>query len=96
MKKAEINIYSKLNEVFTKKLSTHKMINNSDKSIELEVFIDKYLDKNIFISFEAQIGDSIMAESKVIKEEKAEEIYIDSVASGNASIYTTIDKNEEN
>ena len=96
MQKAEINIYSKVNEVFTKTLVTHKIINNSDKPIELEVFIDKYLDKNIFSSFEAQIGDSIKAKSKVIKEEKAEEKYTDSVASGNAAIYTTIDKDEEN
>ena len=96
MQKAEINIYSKVNEIFAKTLVTHKILNNSDKPIELEVYIDRYSDKNIFSSFEAQIGDSKKAKSKVIKEEKAEVKYTDSVASGNAAIYTVIDKKDKN
>ena len=96
MQKAEINIYSKVNEVFAKTLVTHKILNNSDKPIELEIYIDRYSDKNIFSSFEAQIGDSKKAKSKVIKEEKAEVKYTDSVASGNAAIYTVIDKKDKN
>ena len=96
MQKAEINIYSKVNEVFSKTLVTHKILNNSDKPIELEIYIDRYSDKNIFSSFEAQIGDSKKAKSKVIKEEKAEVKYTDSVASGNAAIYTVIDKKDKN
>jgi hypothetical protein len=96
MQKAEINICSKVNEVFTKTLVTHKILNNSDKPIELEVYIDRYSDNNIFSSFEAQIGDSKRVKSKVIKEEKAEVKYTDSVASGNAAIYTVIDKKDKN
>jgi uncharacterized protein YegL len=96
MQKAEINICSKVNEVFAKTLVTHKILNNSDKPIELEVYIDRYSDNNIFSSFEAQIGDSKRVKSKVIKEEKAEVKYTDSVASGNAAIYTIIDKEDKN
>ena len=96
MQKAEISIYSKVNEIFSKTLITHKIHNNSDKPIELEVYIDRYSDKNIFSSFEAQIGASKKVKSKIIKEEKAEEKYTDSVASGNAAIYTIIDKDDKN
>ena len=96
MQKAEIDIYSKVNEVFAKTVVTHKILNNSDKPIELEVFIDKYLDNNLFSSFEAQIGNSTKAKSKVIKTEKAEEKYTDTISSGNAAIYTAIDKQDEN
>ena len=95
MQKAEINIYSTVNEVFSKTLVTHKILNNSDNPIELEVYIDRYSDKNIFSSFEAQIGDSKKVKSKVIKEEKAEKKYTDSVASGNAAIYTSVDKDDK-
>ena len=95
MQKAEINIYSIVNEVFSKTLVTHKILNNSDNPIELEVYIDRYSDKNIFSSFEAQIGDSKKIKSKVIKEEKAEKKYTDSVASGNAAIYTAVDKDDK-
>ena len=96
MKKAETSIYTKVNEVFAKSLVTQKILNNSDKPIELEVHIDRYSDKNIFSSFGAQIGDLKKIKSKVIKEEKAEVKYTDSVASGNAAIYTTIDKGNKN
>ena len=96
MQKAEITICSKMNEVFSKTLVTHKILNNSDKPIELKIYIDRYSDKNIFSSFEAQIGNSKKAKSKVIKEEKAEVKYTDSVASGNAAIYTVIDKEDKN
>ena len=96
MQKAEIDIYSKVNEVFAKTVVTHKILNNSNKPIELEVFIDKYLDNNMFSSFEAQIGKSTKAKSKVIKAEKAEEKYTDTISSGNAAIYTTIDKYDKN
>ena len=96
MKKAETSIYTKVNEVFAKSLVTQKILNNSDKPIELEVHIDRNSDKNIFSSFEAQIGDLKKIKSKVIKEEKAEVKYTDSVASGNAAIYTAIDKEDKN
>jgi hypothetical protein len=96
MQKVEVNIDSQVNEIFAKTLVTQKIHNYMDNPIELEVFIDKYSDKNIFSSFEAQIGKSTKAKSKVIKMEKAEEKYTDSVSSGNAAIYTSIDPNDNN
>ena len=62
-------------------------MNDSNSPIELEIYIDKCLEKNLFSSFKAQIGNSIKAKSKVIKTEKAEEKYIDSISSGNVAIY---------
>ena len=96
MEKAEINIYSEVNEVFAKTLVTYKILNDGEKPIELEVLIDKNIKNNIFSSFEAQIGNSIRAKSKVIKTEKAEEKFTDTIASGNAAIYTTTDKDNKN
>ena len=50
----------------------------------------------IFSSFYAQIGDSTKVKSKVIKTEKAEEKYSDSISSGNAAIFTYFDENDKN
>ena len=50
----------------------------------------------IFSSFNCQIGDSIVVKSKVIKKEKAEQKYTDSVASGNAAIFVSDDPSNEN
>ncbi len=96
MLKSQIDIDSKVNQVFAKTLVTQKILNNSKSPIELKIYIDKYFDKNLFSSFEAQIGNSIKAKSKVIKTEKAEEKYTDSISSGNAAIYTTIDPDNKN
>ena len=41
------------------------------------------------------MGKSLIVKSKVIKEEKAEEKYTDSISSGNVGIYTTLDKNDK-
>ena len=96
MLKSQIDIDSKVNQIFAKTLVTQKILNNSKSPIELKIYIDKYFDKNLFSSFEAQIGNSIKAKSKVIKTEKAEEKYTDSISSGNAAIYTTIDPDNKN
>ena len=96
MIKTTIFIDSKVNEIFSKTIVTHKILNNSSAPIELEISIYKFLDGILFSSFDAQIGDSIKFKSKVIKTEKAEEKYSDSISSGNAAIYTTIDKNDKN
>ena len=93
---AEVNIESKVNEIFATTKVTQKLFNNFDNPIELEVYIFKYLDNIIFSSFYAKIGDSTEAKSKVIKKEKAEEKYTDVISSGNAAIYTTIDPKDEN
>ena len=96
MIKTTIFIDSKANEIFSKTIVTYKIPNNSSTPIELEISIYKFLDGILFSSFDAQIGDSIKFKSKVIKTEKAEEKYSDSISSGNAAIYTTIDKNDKN
>ena len=94
--KAQVNIQSKVNEIFATTKVTQKLTNNSNNPIELEIYINKYLDKVLFSSFHAKIGNSMEASSKVIKAEKAEEKYTDSISSGNAAIYTTIDKYDKN
>ena len=96
MQKAEVNIDSKVNEVFATTTVTQKIFNNSDKPIEVEVYINKNLDNIIFSSFYAQIGDSKKVKSKVIKTEKAEEKYSDTISSGNAAIFTAVDKDDKN
>ena len=96
MKKAEVNIYSKVNEIFVSTSVTQKILNDTDNPIEVEVLIKKNLDNIIFSSFYAQIGDSIKVKSKVIKKEKAKEKYNDNISSENASIFTDIDKKNKN
>ena len=94
--KAKVNIETKVNEIFSTTKVTQKLRNHTNNPIELEIYIDKYLDNIIFSSFHVKIGNSMEASSKVIKKEKAEEKYTDSISSGNAAIYTAIDKNDEN
>ena len=96
MQKAEVNINSKVNEVISTTSVTQKILNDTDNPIEVEVFIKKNLDNIIFSSFDAQIGDSTKIKSKVIKKEKAEEKYSDSISSGNAAIFTYFDENDKN
>ena len=96
MKKAEVNIYSKVNEIFVSTSVTQKILNDTDNPIEVEVLIKKNLDNIIFSSFYAQIGDSIKFKSKVIKKEKAKEKYNDNISLENASIFTDIDKKNKN
>ena len=93
--KTQTNIESKVNEIFASTKVTQKLINNTDNPIELEIIIYKYLDNIIFSSFHTKIG-SIETSSKVIKKEKAEEKYTDSISSGNAAIYTVLDKYDKN
>ena len=96
MEKLEINVESKVNEIFSTVKVTHKIFNDKDNPIELEVYIHKDLDNFIFSYFYAKIGDSTEVHSKVMKKEKAEEKYTDSISSGNAAIYVTYDQNNKN
>jgi len=93
--KSEISIETKVNEVFSSTKVTQKILNDTKSPVELEIFINKYLNKIIFSSFYAKVGKSLIAKSKVIKEEKAEEKYSDSISSGNVGIYTTLDNNNK-
>ena len=85
---------SNVNELFAKTNVTQKFKNKSNDPIELKIYI--YKDDNlIFSSFKAKIGDSIIAKSKVIKKEKAEIKYCDSISSGNAAIFIAEDPLDE-
>ena len=87
-----VEIDSKVNEIFIKTKVTQKLKNKTSNPLELIIYINK--NQNIiFSSFSAKIGNSIEVKSKVIKKEKAEIKYSDSIASGNAALFVTEDPN---
>ena len=90
MNKVNVEIDSKVNEIFAKTIVTQKFKNESENPIELKIYFFKN-DNLVFSSFSAKIGDSITVKSKVIKKEKAETKYTDSIASGNTAIYVMED-----
>ena len=92
----KVDIETKLNEIFASIKVVQSINNYTNNPIELEIYINKEIDNIIFTSFEAKIGNSVLAKSKVIKTEKAEEKYSDSISSGNTSIFTTLDKYNHN
>ena len=94
MSLVSVEIDSKVNEVFAKTNVTQKFKNESNDPLELKIHIYKN-DNLIFSSFKAKIGDSITVKSKVIKKEKAEIKYADSISSGNAAIFVYEDPNDE-
>ena len=81
-------IDSKVNELYTKTVVTQKLKNKSFENMELQIYVNKK-DNYIFSSFSATIGDSITVKSKVIRKEKAEEEYNDSISSGNVAIFVS-------
>ena len=88
-------IDSKINEIFAKTLVTQKFSNITNNPLELKIYVFKK-EEILFSSFYCQIGDSIKVVSKVIKKEKAEQKYTDSIASGNAAIFVGHDPDDEN
>ena len=86
MSLVSVEIDSKVNELFAKTNVTQKFKNLSNDPLELKIYVFKN-DNLIFSSFHAKIGDSITVKSKVIKKEKAEYKYSDSISSGNAAIF---------
>jgi hypothetical protein len=88
MSEVNSDLESKVNEIFIKTIVTQKFKNPYLKPLELKIYVDK--NENIlFSSFQAKIGDSIMVKSKLIKKEKAEVKYTDSISSGNAAIFVS-------
>ena len=85
MDKVSVEINTQLNEVFSKSIITQKFSNNSQNSIELKIDIYK-IPTQIFSSFKVKIGESKIITSKVMKKEKAEQKYTDSISSGNSAI----------
>ena len=95
MVKTSIEIDSKVNELYSKTYVTQKIKNDSENPLELKIYIYKKANC-IFSSFSAKIGDSITVKSKIIKKEKAEQKYTDSISSGNAAIFVSDDPSNEN
>ena len=95
MSKIITAIDSKVNELFAKTTVTQKFTNSTDNPLELKIYVYKK-EGLIFSEFFCQIGYSIKVKSKVIKKEKAEQKYTDSIASGNAAIFVSDDPNNEN
>jgi hypothetical protein len=83
-------ISSEINGLFSKTNITQIFSNPTDNPLELKIYIQKKQEL-IFSSFECQIGESIKVKSKIIKEEKAQEKYVDSISSGNAAIFVSHD-----
>ena len=91
----QVEADTQVNEIFTKTKIIQKLINKEKYPLELKIYI--YKSKRIlFSSFEAQIDDSIKVKSKVIKYEKAEVKYTDSISSGNAAIFVSEDPKDNN
>ena len=88
-------IESKVNELYVKTIVTQKFKNPTENPLELKIYVFKK-EEIIFSCFSFKIGDSINVKSKVIKKEKAEKKYTDSVASGNAAIFVSEDPDNEN
>ena len=95
MSKVITEINSKVNELYATSIVTQKFSNPTDKPLELKIYIIKN-DKLLFSSFNCKIGDNIEVKSKVIKKEKAEIKYTDSISSGNAAIFVSQDPEDEN
>ena len=88
-------IKTKVNELYSKTIVTQKFNNMKNTPIELKIYVNKK-DDCLFSSFSAKIGDSISVQSKVIKKEKAEIKYTDSISEGNSAIFVCNDPDNEN
>ena len=86
MSQVDLELETKANEIYVKTTVTQKFSNSEDKPLELKIYLDKVANI-VFDSFQAKIGDSITAKSKVIKKEKATVKYTDAISSGNAAIF---------
>ena len=95
MSKVITEIESNVNEFYAKTKVTQKFENPTENPLELKIYVFKK-EQIIFSSFNCKIGDSINVKSKVIKKEKAEKKYTDSIASGNAAIFVSDDPENEN
>ena len=91
-----IELESEINELFGKTKVIQKFTNPlDDNPLELKIYVYK---KNglLFSSFSSKIGDSITVKSKIIKKEKVEEKYADSISKGNAAIFVSDDPENKN
>ena len=86
MSQVDVELESKVNEIYVKTTVTQKFTNPEENPLELKISLFKNPDL-LFTSFQAKIGNSITVKSKLIKKEKATVKYTDSIASGNAAIF---------
>ena len=68
--KISVEIYSQINEFYSKSKVTQRFFNSSENPLEMKIYIYQK-DSILFSSFNAKIGDSTVVKSKVIKKEKA-------------------------
>ena len=87
----ETELDTKVNEFYAKTIVTQKFVNYEESPIELKIIVNQKMENFIFSSFICRIGDSIKVKSKIIKKEKAEEKYTDTISSGNSAIYVIYD-----
>ena len=90
MSEPTVEIYSQINELYSKTKVTQRLKNETENPLELQIYVNKTINC-IFSSFSAKIGDSIEVKSKVIQKSKAEEKYSDSISSGKAAIFVSDD-----
>ena len=91
-----IELESEINELFAKTKVIQKFTNPlTDNPLELKIYVLKK-EGLLFSSFSSKIGDSITVKSKVVKKEKAEEKYSDTISKGNAAIFVSDDPENEN
>ena len=93
MLNVETDLDTTINEFYAKTIVTQKFLNSKENPLELKIIGNKTKENFIFLSFTCQIGDSIKVKSKIIKKEKAEEKYTDTISSGNSAIYVTYENN---
>ena len=91
-----IELESEINELFDKTKVIQKFTNPlTDNPLELKIYVNKK-EGLLFSSFSSKIGDSITVKSKVVKKEKAEEKYLDTISKGNAAIFVSDDPENKN
>ena len=91
-----IELESEINELFAKTKVIQKFTNPlTDNPLELKIYVHKK-EGLLFSSFSSKIGDSITVKSKVVKKEKAEEKYLDTISKGNAAIFISDDPENKN
>ena len=95
MSKIITEVESNVNELYAKTKVTQRFSNVAENPLELKIYVFKK-EQILFSSFNCKIGDSINIKSKVVKKEKAETKYTDSIASGNAAIFVSDDPDNEN
>ena len=95
MNKVNVEVNSQVNVLYSKTIVTQRFINSSEEPLKLEIYIKKKREI-LFSKFNAKIGDSIVVNSKVIKEEELINKYELDSSSENEPIFITEDQYNNN